>query len=152
PLATATITDNETATANIAKTQDGDENGLVSVIFTVTLTKTNNTGSPITFDLAMTGTATNGTDYSTAPATVSVPNGSATGTVTLTVVDDALLENDETVIATISNSSNSDVTIGTDNDTATIAESGATVSIVVQTNGLEAGPQAIVYRVELSKQ
>jgi hypothetical protein len=148
--ATATIIDNETATASITKTQDGNEAGTVSVIFTVALDKTNNTGAGITFDLAMTGTATNGTDYSTAPTTVTIPNGSINATVTLTVVDDALLENAETVIATISNPTNPDVTsISPDNATASIAESGATINIVVQQHGSETGPTSIIYRVEL---
>jgi hypothetical protein len=68
-------------------------------------------------------------------------------------VDDALLELDETLEATITSPSNADVTIaGGGVATATIVESGATINIVVETPGDETGAISIVYRIELSKQ
>jgi Ca2+-binding RTX toxin-like protein len=49
----------------------------------------------------MGGTATNGTDYTTIPATVTFAAGSATAAVTLTPVDDLGVEGNETAILTL---------------------------------------------------
>ncbi|PHR30800.1 MAG: hypothetical protein COA38_09675 [Fluviicola sp.] len=61
----------------------------------------NNTGSSITGSLTFTGTAINGTDY-VGPASFSIPNGVNSTTVIVTVVDDAIVEPIETVIASLS--------------------------------------------------
>ena len=45
--ATANITDNDTPIADLSVTMHGGEAGLVNIIYTVTLSKTNNTGSAI---------------------------------------------------------------------------------------------------------
>jgi hypothetical protein len=58
------------------------------------------TTAKLTVNLTLTGTATNGTDY-TMPTSVILPVGSSDATLTLTPVDDALQEETETVIATI---------------------------------------------------
>ena len=55
-------------------------------------------------------------------ATISVANGASTGTLTVLITDNALLEATETVIAQISNSSNAAVTIGTATATANITD------------------------------
>ena len=130
--AIGTITDNETANAVLSVTTQGDETGPQSIVYTVTLDKVNNTGTAITFDLADlgTGTASAGSDYALIPggAQISIADGATTGTYTVTVTDDALLEATETVDAQISNPSDAAVTITgatataniTDNDTATV--------------------------------
>ncbi len=63
--ATADITDNDTATADLSVTTQGDESGPVDIVYTVTLSLTNNTGSAITFDIDddLSGSATSGSDY-----------------------------------------------------------------------------------------
>ena len=79
---------------------------VITIVYTVTLDKVNNTGTAITFDLADlgTGTASAGSDYALIPggAQISIADGAATGTYTVAVVDDALLESTETVDAQIS--------------------------------------------------
>src|SRR5262249_34147535 len=75
----------------------------------------------------------------------------STGDFTVTVIDDALLENTETVKAKIANPSNGSVTIGTPLATANITESGATATLPTQTNGVEGGAN-IIYRLTLNKQ
>lgn len=94
--------------------------------FTVTLNQTNNTGSDITFDLADTGTgsATSGEDYTAIPAgaQIRVAEGSETGSLTVQVSEDTSVERTRTVVAVISNPSNSEVTI--DTATAEIADDG----------------------------
>ena len=106
--ASATITDNDTATANLSVTTQGDEAGPVDIVYTVTLSKTNDSGSAITFDLddLLTGTASSGSDYTAiaANAQISVAESANTGTLTVAVTDDSLLElNTETLDAQIKN-------------------------------------------------
>ena len=88
----------------------------------------------------MTGTATGGNnDYSLANGTVSILAGSTNQTLSLTVVDDKVVEEDETVIATLSNQTNS--TLGTNKThTYTIANDDSppadfTVDTVIATGG-----------------
>jgi hypothetical protein len=98
----------------------------VNIVYTVTLSKTNNTGTAITFDLddLGTGSAMSGLDYTAiaANAQISVANGATTGTLAVLVTDDSDVEVTETVTAQISNSSNAAVTIGTASATANITD------------------------------
>jgi hypothetical protein len=76
--------------------------------------------SPITVNLTRTGTATNGTDYTSIPTTVSVGT-SGTATINVTVTDDTAVESAETVILTLA--SGSGYTIGSPSSaTVTIAD------------------------------
>ncbi|MCK7535970.1 MAG: hypothetical protein MZV63_35780 [Marinilabiliales bacterium] len=71
--------------------------------------------SDISFDYAATGgTATSGVDYILAPGTVTIPAGSVTGSFNITVINDALVEPSETIIAGLTNPS-AGVSIGTQN-------------------------------------
>ncbi len=155
--ATATITDNDTANATLSVTTQGDEAGPVSIVFTVTLDKVNNTGSAITFDLAdlATGSAVSGSDYTAiAPgAQISVADGAATGTYSVVVADDALLEATETLNAQISNSSNLAVSIAGANATANITDND-TATVTLSANdaaAAEAGSDPGQFTVDLGK-
>ncbi|MDB9440670.1 S8 family serine peptidase, partial [Sphaerospermopsis kisseleviana CS-549] len=66
-----------------------------------TLTRTGLTTSSLTVNVALTGTATNGTDYTTIPTTVTFAAGSSTALVNLNVTDDTLVEGAETAILTV---------------------------------------------------
>ena len=107
--ATVTITDNDTTNATLSVSTSGDENGPVDIVYTVTLDKVNNTGSAISFDIDDTfaGTASSGSDYVAipGPAQITVADGASSGTFTVTVSQDALLEGTETVEAQITNPS-----------------------------------------------
>lgn len=71
--------------------------------------------SDVSFSYAVTGgTATAGTDYSLVPGTVTIPMGSVTGTFTISVINDAIVEPSETIITGISNPSPG-LSIGTAN-------------------------------------
>jgi gliding motility-associated-like protein len=62
--------------------------------------------SDISLSFAATGgTATAGVDYNLAPGTVTIPSGSLTGSFTIIVINDALVEPSETIITGISNPS-----------------------------------------------
>ncbi|MFM6345815.1 MAG: Calx-beta domain-containing protein, partial [Dolichospermum sp.] len=66
-----------------------------------TLTRTGSTASTLTVNIAMSGTATNGADYTTIPTTVTFLAGSATAEVNLNVIDDTLPEGTETATLTV---------------------------------------------------
>ena len=55
----------------------------------------------MTVTLGFSGTATNGADYTRSGTSIVIPAGSTTGSITLTGVDDALDEADETVVVDI---------------------------------------------------
>jgi gliding motility-associated-like protein len=60
----------------------------------------------VSVDFAVTGgTATSGTDYTLVPGTINFPSGSVTGTFSITVINDALVESAETIITGLSNPS-----------------------------------------------
>jgi serine protease len=88
-----------------------------------TVTRTGSTVAAVTVNLGYAGSATAGSDYSNL-ATVTIPAGSASATVTITPVDDSTVEGAETVVATVQTGSayqigdpaSATVTI-TDNDT-----------------------------------
>lgn len=62
------------------------------------ISRTGPTTSALTVTLAMSGSATNGTDYNSIPNTVTIPAGAASATVTLNVKDDLLSEGSETAV------------------------------------------------------
>ncbi|WP_272481077.1 Calx-beta domain-containing protein, partial [Microcystis aeruginosa] len=66
-----------------------------------TLTRTGDTASALTVNIAMSGTATNGKDYTAIPATVTFKSGFSTATVDLNVIDDTLVEGTETATLTV---------------------------------------------------
>ncbi len=67
-----------------------------------TITRVGNSSQAITVNFSLTGTSTHGTDYSNIPLTISFAAGDATPkTVTITPIDDTLVEQDETVILTL---------------------------------------------------
>ncbi|WP_272481120.1 Calx-beta domain-containing protein, partial [Microcystis aeruginosa] len=66
-----------------------------------TLTRTGDTTSDLTVNIAMSGTATNGKDYTAIPATVTFAAGFSTATVDLNVIDDTLVEGTETATLTV---------------------------------------------------
>ena len=83
-----------------------------------TLTRTGPIGLALTVNLTITGTATNGIDYTTATAIATFAVGSATATVTILPIDDSSPENNETVIFTLT--SGNGYTVSTTNNTATV--------------------------------
>ncbi len=71
--------------------------------------------SDISFDYASTGgTATSGVDYILAPGTVNITAGSVTGSFNITIINDDLVEPNETIITGLTNPS-AGLTIGTQN-------------------------------------
>ena len=105
---TVTITDDEAApTVTLSGGASIAENGGVA---TITATLSTISGLPVTVTLLYGGSATGGTDYMASGASILIPAGSLTGTVTITGVDDLIDESDETVLVDIDT-----VTNGTEN-------------------------------------
>ncbi len=139
---TATITDDDSAslTISIGSAVDAVE-GTSDATFTVSLDNgvTNGTGAPITGTLTLTGTATNGADY-TNVTTFSIPSGDSNVVVTIPVLDDTVVEPLETIIATISAPSIGSINTTNNADTATITDddgAALTYSITKTTDAIE---------------
>ena len=94
--ATVTITDDERPTVTLRLTDDASEAGLDPGTFTVT--RTGPTSNPLTVNYSIGGGATNGVDYQTIGTSVTIPAGSATGTVVITPIADNLIEGAESVV------------------------------------------------------
>lgn len=72
---------------------------------TVTATSSSAVAADQTVNLAVSGTGISAGDYSLSSATITIPAGGTTGSITFTVVDDTLSEGTETATLTISNPS-----------------------------------------------
>ncbi|KKL26877.1 hypothetical protein LCGC14_2390850, partial [marine sediment metagenome] len=83
----------------------------------------------VTVDYALSGTATgSGTDYTLAAGTAIITAGSTTTNISATIVDDSLVEANETIVVTISNPTNA--TLGTNTvHTYTISDNDASPTI-----------------------
>lgn len=115
---------------------------------TVTATASAPVSGNQTVDLAVSGTNITAGDYNLSGTTITILSGQTTGSVTFTVVDDAVVESTETAVLTISNPS-SGITLGspvtqnitiTDND---VAPSPSVTLSASASAGTEAGFTAI---------
>ena len=142
--AVLTITDNDLPTVTISATDaTATEAGPTTGTFTVS--RTGSTAAALTVNYTVSGTATSGSDYVALTASVTIPSGSATATITVTPMDDSLVESDETVIVTLAANaaytvgtpSNATVTITSDDGvpTVTISPSDATATEAGTTTG-----------------
>ncbi|OBQ32102.1 MAG: hypothetical protein AN484_28275, partial [Aphanizomenon flos-aquae WA102] len=108
------IADNDPPQVSVVAT---DANAAETLLGTIpnpgqyTLTRTGPTTSSLTVNVALSGTATNGTDYTIIPTTVTFAAGSSTAVVNLSVTDDTLVEGTET--ATLTVTSGTGYTVGT---------------------------------------
>ncbi|WP_204263174.1 Calx-beta domain-containing protein [Spongiivirga citrea] len=114
------ITDNDNADVNIDSVTVDEDAGTAT--FTVTLTGDVQGGFDIDFATAD-GTAVQPGDYTTTNGTLTfVGNDGETQTITVPIIDDLLVEPNEDYTVTISNISNTLVTIGTNVGTGTITD------------------------------
>jgi hypothetical protein len=102
--ATVTITDNDSVpvlpTVTIAAPDSAAaEAGLNPGNFAIT--RTGPTGGPLTVNLSIGGSAINGTDYQTIATTFTIQAGQTTGVLTVTPIDDTIVEVEESVAVSI---------------------------------------------------
>jgi Subtilase family/Calx-beta domain len=108
------------STVSIAKTTDGTETGTVSSLFT--LTRTGELTAALNVSYSLGGTATFGSDYTDSGAGIATfAAGAATTTITLATIDDAVVDPNETIIATITAPTGYSIN-GSNTATATIAD------------------------------
>lgn len=101
------------------------EEGSVSATFTVAR---NLTDGDLTVPLTASGTATAGTDYSTLPASITIPDAATSATLIVTPVDDPFDDADETIVLTVTP------------DAAYISGSPASATLTIVDND---GPQPV---------
>ena len=74
-----------------------------------TIARTGDTTAPLTVPLRISGTASNGVDYATLPASVTLPAGVASTNILVTPLNDSVGEPTETIVVTVVGSSQYDV-------------------------------------------
>lgn len=125
--ATVTIADNDTAGCSVTITATdatASETGPTSATFTVT--RSGSTAAPATITYNVGGTATNGTDFTTLSGSVTIPAGQTSATITVTPIDDAAIEGNESVVITLTGGG---CTVGgTSTANATIADNDSAVA------------------------
>ena len=119
-VAVGIINDNDASEVSIAATTQASEPG-TDGLFTLNLTNEVSVDTEITF--AVSGIATEGTDYSAIGTTVTILANTKTATIPVSVIDDDLVETaGETVVVTLS-STNTAVTVSTtDEASVTISD------------------------------
>jgi len=103
-------------TISNASVTEGDS-GTSDLVFTVSLNATTNADVDVEYATSD-GTATEGTDYTAASGTLTIPEGSTSATVTVSVVGDTEIEGNETLNLTLSNPI--EASLGTARATGTI--------------------------------
>ncbi len=150
--ASLTLTDNDVYTFNITAVTNGGEPN-TNGAFSVSVSPANATGSPITGTINYTGsTAVDNTDYQNAPVSFSIADGATSQTITITALDDGIVDADKVLTATISDINASGFATATQNTSANITlsdDDGYVVSIVKVQDAIE-GSQNAVFRIDLS--
>jgi len=95
--------DDDPPTVTISPTDDvARETGSSSGMFTVS--RVGSLAANLVVNYAVAGTAINGVDYNTLSGSVTIPAGRTSATITVTPVDDALVEGDETIVISLTSS------------------------------------------------
>jgi parallel beta-helix repeat protein len=68
---------------------------------TFTISRTGNTSGPLTVRCTVGGTATSGSDYAPLPGNIVIPAGNSSAVITVSPVNDSLVEGSETVVLTL---------------------------------------------------
>ena len=134
PLAaTNTISDNDSATVNIANTTDGAETGPANGVMTVTQSSLSATNTVISYTVG--GTASSGADYTALSGSVTILAGATTATITIPVLNDVIVEGSETAIVTLTSVTSGLATLGAPlTATNTIADNDTGTIVVVNTD------------------
>jgi len=123
-----------------AASQSGAETGTMAVTAQLSATS----AVDVTVPFTVTGTATNGTDYTITPTPITIPAGSTTAAVTITLTEETIYESDETVIVTMGSPTNANIgattvhtaTITNDDPYPTVSWSSASSASVYENGTL----------------
>lgn len=113
---------------SIQKTQDGTE-GTQDGSFSISMPSGVMSAEDITVNYTVTGTAVNGTDYTSLTGTVTFPTGSNSVTLPVTVTDDNVIELAENVIVTLNTA-----TGNTSSSSYTISNTLGNATVVIEDN------------------
>ena len=102
-VTTTILDDDAPAGATVSLSVDPAEIAEDGGVATVTATLSAAAAAAVTIDLGLSGTATDGTDYTASGTQIVIAAGDTTGSVTVTATDDADDETDETVVVDITN-------------------------------------------------
>jgi hypothetical protein len=118
--ATATITIFDSPHSVTAQTaSNATENPVSAGEIVISLNASNESGAPIAVTIAVSGTATSGVDYLPLNSTVEIPEGTSSASIEVTPIVDDLLETNETIVVTLTRTSDARVPVG-DPATATV--------------------------------
>jgi secreted trypsin-like serine protease len=93
-----------------------------------TVSRTGSTDNALTLNLTIGGTATNGTDYASIPASVTIPAGAAQTTIIVSPMDDLVTEGNETAVVTVRAGSGFTIDPASGSATVRIADNEAVTS------------------------
>ena len=129
-----TIKDDEAPVTVAATDATAGEPGTGQGTGTFTFTRTAPTTAALTVNFTVSGTATAGSDYTALGTTVTFAAGSATATKTVSVIDDSLVESDETVVVTLATGTG--YTVGSPpTATVTIKDDDGVVNLALASRG-----------------
>ncbi len=94
PLSSQTLPSVSVTATDAAATENADTG-------TFTLTRTGATTPALMVNFSISGSATNGTDYTTLGSTLVIPAGQSSATITINTINDSALESTETVVLTL---------------------------------------------------
>ena len=138
---TVTIADNDSAKVTIAANDDSAAEPGNNGQFTVTLTNPSDTDTVIRYTVG--GDATPGSDYTTLTGTVTILANATNATIDVSVLDENLLEDNETVTVTLTEITSGDANIslgGAKSDTVTISDNDTAVVTIAATDATAAEP------------
>ncbi|NCR92178.1 MAG: hypothetical protein GPJ05_25380, partial [Microcystis aeruginosa G13-10] len=141
--ATGTITNDDTSVTLAVSPTSVTEDGTANLVYT--FTRSGDTTNPLTVNYTIGGTATNGTDYTSIPTSVTFDANASTATVIVDPTADTTVENNETVALTLATGTG--YTVGTPNTaTGTITNDDTSVTLTVSpTSVTEDGTANLVY-------
>jgi len=121
---TATVTIRDSAhSVSITPVSNASENPTSAGEFLVSLGARNESGSSLTINYSVSGSATPGTDYQALNGVAVIPTGSSSVAIIVTPLDDNRLEDEESVEVTLTGTSDSRVALGIpDNASISIAD------------------------------
>ncbi len=139
---TYTINNDDRPTVSITNTTDGQENsGGVVTNGILTISQTNTTASNTDISYNITGTATSAVDFTPLSGTATIIAGQFSTTVIIPVLEDDIVERDETVIITLTGITSGDAELDSTpaNRTATntIVDDDTAVVTIADVSGLE---------------
>ncbi len=149
--ATATIVNDDFPTLSIANSSVTEGNvGTSNMLFTVTLSATSLAAITVNYATSN-ATALAGSDYLAANATLTIPSGASSGTITVLVNGDTTNEPDETFTVTLSNATAA--TINSASATATIINDDLptlSISNASVVEGSNLGSTNLIFNITLS--